>query len=75
MFDDLKFTTAPEDQGQIITVSYAADWENEQIIKHVFDGSDRSEYYETADACEMDGDFEPHNGADNLRALDWTVID
>ena len=74
-FDDLKFQTAPEDQGQIVTYSYAADWETGWIVRRRFDASDRTTSYEVADAAAVQGEFSPWNGAGNLVDLDWAPIE
>jgi len=74
-YDDFVYHTAPKDQGQIIKISYAADWENGRIICRSFDASARTISYATADSDDLDGEFEPWNGAENLETLDWRPVE
>jgi hypothetical protein len=63
----MKFHTPPENQGQIVTVSYG--WLCGGIVRHTFDASDRSETfrflqdpYGILDGDLLDG-WEPWNTA------------
>lgn len=56
----LDFSVRPADQGQIVEVAYAADWENEVLVRRVTDRSDGSVVF--ACATIKDGKFEPWNG-------------
>jgi len=71
---EVEFYTAPEDRGQIVTYSYAADWELDRIVRRCFDASDRTTSYDVA-AADIQGEFEPWNGAGNLRDLDWRPVE
>lgn len=73
----LEWHIAPEDQGQIVVVSYAADPEHSRYLRHTFDASDRSEQYDEATGSDYEDldEFEPWNGAADLRDLTWMEID
>lgn len=61
------FTTPPENQGQIVTVSYALAADDEAIIESIYDASDRTQGYRAyAYADDDDGDWAPWNGAPAL---------
>lgn len=68
------FSTAPEDQGQTVIVSFAIDPDRERYLMRRFDRSDRNETNFEADWSDDDPDFEPHNGAAWLHALDWSEL-
>lgn len=62
-----KFTTPPENQGQIVTYSYGLAADDNAIIMSVYDGSDRSQkYYAYKYPDDDDGSWEPWNGAPEL---------
>ena len=61
--EKLDFHTMPEDQGQIVHVSYAVSWEWGVLVCHTLDQSDREESYSWATIDpDGDSDFEPQNG-------------
>jgi len=60
-YSDLKFTTPPECQGQIVEMAYAYDGENSQIVCRAFDASDRTTSYSVTDVENLVGEFEPWN--------------
>lgn len=62
---------APEDQGQIVEVAYAIEGELERILRRTTNRSDASITLAIAHLADLEGDFEPWNGADNLRRLTW----
>lgn len=57
---NMTWHTRPVDQGQIVEVSYAVDWENEALYRRIYDQSDRSEVVQVAHIT--GGEFEPWNG-------------
>lgn len=62
-----KWTTPPENQGQIVTVSYSLDADAEVILESIYDASDRSQEYRAyAYPDDDDGTWEPWNGAPSL---------
>lgn len=64
--EDVKFTTPPVNQGQIVTVSYGCD--ADYIYERAYDASDRSEsvtVYEHPEDME-EGEFQPWNGEPRL---------
>jgi len=51
-----QFHTAPEDQGQIVTVSYAM--VDGTVLRHTYDASDREERFARSQALAADqGDY------------------
>ncbi len=50
------FLTPPENQGQIVTVSYALDAEAEVILEKIYDASDKSLEYQAYAYPEDDDD-------------------
>lgn len=73
--DELVFSTMPEDQGQIIDVSYAVSWEYGVLVCHSLDRSDGEECYSWA-SIDMDTDweFEPQNGVLPDTDENWVKI-
>jgi hypothetical protein len=62
-----KWTTPPENQGQIVTVSYSLDYGAEVILESIYDASDRSQEYRAyAYPDDDDGSWEPWNGVPRL---------
>lgn len=62
-----KWITPPENQGQIVTVSYSLDADAEVILESIFDASDRSQEYRAyAYPDGDDGSWEPWNGIPSL---------
>ena len=71
-FDHLHFHVRPNDQGQIVEISYAYDTEAQRVVRRIYDQSDRSDSFATA---EDDRDtFEPHNNQ-RYSQLDWEDVD
>jgi hypothetical protein len=67
-FSHLHFMVRPDDQGQIVEVSYAYDTEGQRVVRRIYDQSDRSDSYATAeDDREV---FEPWNNQ-RFAHLDW----
>ena len=61
------FITPPENQGQIVTVSYALAADEEAIIERTHYASDRTTRYDAYSYPENDdGDWAPWNGAPEL---------
>jgi hypothetical protein len=58
---DLNFVTPPENQGQIVLVSYACD--GDYIYARAHDQSDRSTAVSVYEHPETDSDWQPQNGA------------
>ena len=65
--DDLNFVTPPENQGQIVIVSYACD--SNHIYARVHDQSDRSTVVCVYEHPEIDEDWEPQNGVPSVGDL------
>jgi hypothetical protein len=75
-FDNLNFVTPSVNQGQIVTISYAADWENGQIVSRSFDASDRTGSYAVTPASNLVGEFDPINEEPSFRDDGlWTAVD
>ena len=71
-FDHLHFHVRPNDQGQIVEVSYAYDTEAQRVVRRIYDQSDRSDSFATA---EDDRDtFEPYNNQ-RFSHLEWEDVD
>jgi hypothetical protein len=71
----LNFQTMPEDQGQMVEVSYAVDCDAETLVRRTVDGSNGSVSYDERD-LDMDADddaqnFEPWNGRLPASTGDW----
>ena len=62
-----KFTTPPQNQGQIVTVSYALADDTEIIIVRTHDAADNTtEYVAYEYPSDDDGDWQPWNYAPEL---------
>lgn len=61
MTEELTFHVPPRNQGQMVEVAYAADFESNVVIQRVHDQSDRSVAYYISDMMDDDGDY--WNGA------------
>lgn len=61
---DVSFVTPPENQGQIVLVSYGCD--ADYIYERVVDQSDRTTTVRVYEHDEDDEEWEPHNGAPSL---------
>jgi len=73
--ENLFFVVAPEDQGQIIEVAYAPDWEHERVIRRVTDRSGPTVRYEAIGAEHLIGEFQPWNGAPQVApGTEWQPI-
>jgi hypothetical protein len=75
-YSHLNFTTPPRNQGQIVTISYAVDGENEQVVSRSHDASDGTESYAVTALDNLVGKFEPWNSVprfsdDGL----WSAVD
>ena len=70
-FSSLHFIVRPSDAGQIVEVSYAYDSEAQLVVRRIYDQSDRSDRYATAEDDRET--FEPYNNQD-FSDLDWTEI-
>lgn len=64
LIKDVRFVTPPENQGQIVLVSYGCD--GDYIYEHVYDQSDRSTTVRVYEHPENDEEWGPQNGAPNL---------
>lgn len=67
----MKMTTPPENQGQIVEVSYG--WQNGRLYQRVHDRSDRSTSWYVADRDEanaLDESWHPINGEPDVDT--WT---
>lgn len=72
-YELLSYTVPPVNQGQIVEVAYAVT--PDEVVRRTFDKSDRSVSYETADLCEMSGEFEPWNRVPSVSRGAWTPVD
>ena len=62
-----KWVTPPENQGQIVTVSYSLDSDAEVILESIYDASDRSQEYRAYRyPADDDGEWTPWNGTPAL---------
>jgi hypothetical protein len=59
-FNHLNFIVPPENQGQIIEISFAIDGENEQVICREFDASDRTTCYSCTPIDNIQGEYRPY---------------
>lgn len=59
-----RFDVSPENQGQIVTVSYA--WADGVIIERVYDASDRTESMTAYEDGDQDGEWDPWNRTPKL---------
>jgi hypothetical protein len=69
---NMQLHTAPEDQGQIVEVSYG--WDDGYLYRRTFDQSDRTECWEVADEEEAAGlpeGWTAINGSPAIRV--WTA--
>jgi len=67
-FSHLHFMVRPDDAGQIVEISYAYDSEAQLVVRRVYDQSDRSESFATAEDDRPT--FEPYNNQ-RYSQLDW----
>lgn len=72
-----RWDTPPENQGQILTCSYALDSDAEVILEKIYDASDRTtEYRAYKYPVDDDGEWDPWNGTPELgRALGTCEIE
>lgn len=72
----LSYQTMPQDQGQIVTVSYAVDWDRGILACRTYDASDRTTVYDWAEIdSDNTRDFEPQNGVLPKIDGEWTRAD
>lgn len=72
----LNFATPPRNQGQIVTMSYACDGENEQVVCRSHDASDGAESYAVTPLSNLVGAFEPWNSVPRFADGGlWTTVD
>lgn len=69
-YSDLSYTIPPRNQGQIVEVSYAIT--PDEIVRRTADSSNGSITYETADLCELIGEFAPQNRTPSVPHDAWT---
>jgi len=67
-FDHLTFLVRPSDGGQIVEISYAYDGESQRVVRRIYDQSDRSDSFATAEDDRPS--FEPWNNQ-RYAHLDW----
>ena len=67
-FDHLHFHVRPDDAGQIVEISYAYDAEAQRVVRRIYDQSDRSDSFATAEDDRPT--FEPYNNQ-RYAHLDW----
>lgn len=60
------FSTPPENQGQIVEVSYGYAPKEQVIIERVYDKSDRALSYRAYEDPDPEADFDPWNGTPKL---------
>jgi hypothetical protein len=62
-----KWITPPENQGQIVSVSYNLDSDAGVILESIYDASDRSQEYRAYSyPDDDDGEWSPWNGTPEL---------
>lgn len=71
--DTLTWHVAPEDQGQMIEVSYALDGEMDRLWREEHDRSTRTRTLYCVDQDQIVGQCEPWNRAPAVDG-DWTVV-
>ena len=71
-FDHLTFLVRPSDGGQIVEISYAWDGVRERVVRRIYDQSDRTDSFATAEDDRET--FEPHNNQ-RFSQLDWEDVD
>lgn len=76
---DLDFVVPPENQGQIVTVSYAFDEDGSHIVRRSFDASDCTAAYAIHeidhDDASIDYDAIDFRNSDPGEALDWDAFE
>lgn len=61
---EINFHIPPANHGQIVTVSYGIDWEENVVYCHWYDASDKEEHWYYRDWMEsIDGEADFWNGA------------
>lgn len=71
-YSALNYTVPPRNQGQIVEVSYAIT--PDEIVRRTADSSNGSITYETADLCELIGEFSPQNRVPSVPRDAWTRV-
>ena len=70
---ELNYVIPPVEQGQIIQCSYAIT--PDEVVRLTRDNSDGTSVYQSADACELIGEFEPWNRVPSVPRTAWTMVD
>lgn len=71
-YSALSYIVPPREQGRV-EVAFALT--NDEIVRRTTDRSDGSVTYETADLCELCGDFDPQNRVPSVFRGAWTRVD
>lgn len=76
-FANLKFTTPPENQGQMVTTSYAITEDGETLVERTTrpDGPDAYRTADLTDDCMAAVVIEPWNGAPRVPADMWEDVE
>jgi hypothetical protein len=76
-FATLQFTTPPEHQGQMVTISYAVDADNDLLVERTSrpDGEDTYRTADLTDDSMADVVVEPWNGAPRVPGNMWTDVE
>lgn len=69
----LNYVTPPSCQGQIIERSYALT--PDEVVRRTTDNNTGEIVYETADLCELMGNFEPQNRVPSVFKMAWDDVD
>lgn len=73
--ETLTYHVAPEDQGQMVEIAYAADTEHERVVRRITDRSGPTVRYEAAPVEDLIGRWEPWNGAPEFApGTEWQRI-
>jgi hypothetical protein len=72
-YKSLNYIIPPRNQGQIVEVSYAIT--PDEVVRRTTDRSDGSVMFETADICDLLGEFEPQNREPSVPSDAWTTVD
>lgn len=72
-YRQLNYVVPPRCGWQIIELSFAVT--PDEIVRRTRDHSDRSVVYETADLCELIGEFEPWNRTPSVPHDVWTRVE
>ena len=72
-YRELNYVMPPIEQGQMIQCSFAVT--PDEIVRLTQDHSDGTTVYQTADLCELIGEFEPWNRTPSVAHDVWTRVD